>query len=52
MTTILRPGRHYQELSRNQHFGQTMASLAVCGEALLIRADRTLYCIGKPVQQP
>ncbi len=47
-TTVLAPGRQYHELSRNQLIGQTMASPAIAGEALLIRADRMLYCIGKP----
>ncbi len=45
VTTVLRPGREYQELAKNQLFGQTLASPAICGESLLIRADRTLYCI-------
>jgi len=45
VTTVLRPGREYRELAKNQLFGQTLASLAVCGESLIIRADRTLYCI-------
>ncbi|MEX2176818.1 MAG: PQQ-binding-like beta-propeller repeat protein [Pirellulaceae bacterium] len=48
VTTVIRPGREYTELARNQLFGQTMASPAIAGEALLIRADRTLYCVGKP----
>jgi hypothetical protein len=48
LTTVLRPGREYHELARNQHFGQTLATLAICGRAILIRADRTLYCIGQP----
>lgn len=51
-TTVLRAGRQYEELARNQHFGQTLASPAICGSALLIRADRALYCIGKPAEQP
>jgi len=42
---VLRPGREYRELAKNQLFGQTLASLAICGESLIIRADRTLYCI-------
>lgn len=50
-TTVLKPGREYEELAKNQHFGQTLASPAVCGEALLIRADRTLFCVGKPVME-
>jgi outer membrane protein assembly factor BamB len=49
VTTVVRPGREYHELGRNQLFGQTMASLAICGHSLLIRADRLLYCVGKPL---
>jgi len=45
VTTVLKPGREYHELAKNQLFGQTLASLAVCGESLLIRADRTLFCV-------
>jgi outer membrane protein assembly factor BamB len=47
MTTVVRPGEKYEELSQNQLFGQTMASLAVSGDALLIRTDPVLYCIRK-----
>jgi outer membrane protein assembly factor BamB len=47
VTTLIRPGREYQEIAKNQVFGQTLASLAVYGEALLLRTDRTLFCIGK-----
>jgi outer membrane protein assembly factor BamB len=46
VTTVLRPGREYAELAKNQLFGQTYASLAISGQTLLIRADRTLYCVG------
>lgn len=48
VTTVITPGSEYHELAKNQVFGQTMSSLAVSGNALLIRADRTLYCVGKP----
>jgi outer membrane protein assembly factor BamB len=48
VTTVVRPGREYDELARNQLIGQTMASPAIAGQSLLIRADRVLYCIGKP----
>lgn len=47
ITTVIRPGREYQELARSELFGQTLASLAVSGKTLLIRADRTLYCVGR-----
>lgn len=46
LTTVIETGREYRELSRNQLFGQTMASLAITGESLLIRTDPVLYCIG------
>lgn len=49
VTTVLKAGREYEELAKNQHFGQTLASPAVCGDALLIRADRMLYCAGSPL---
>jgi hypothetical protein len=48
VSTVLRPGREYVELARNQLIGQTMASPAIAGRSLLIRADRMLYCVGKP----
>jgi outer membrane protein assembly factor BamB len=51
VTTVVRPGNSYEELSQNQVFGQTLASLAVCGDALLIRADRMLYCVGQVDKQ-
>jgi outer membrane protein assembly factor BamB len=48
VTTVLLPGREYVELARNQHIGQTMASPAIKGQSLLLRADRVLYCVGQP----
>jgi hypothetical protein len=47
ITTVLRLGREYQELARNELFGETQASIAISGQSLLIRADRTLYGVGK-----
>jgi outer membrane protein assembly factor BamB len=51
LTTVVRPGREYQEIAKNQVFGQTLASLAVNGEALLLRTDRALHCVGKTEQE-
>jgi outer membrane protein assembly factor BamB len=49
ITTVLAPGRQFRELARNELFGQTMASLAVCDGGLLIRTSSHLYCVrGKP----
>ena len=45
VTTVVTASREYRELAKNQLFGQTLASPAVCGDSLLIRADRTLYCL-------
>jgi hypothetical protein len=45
VTTVLRPGREYHELAKNQLFGQSLASPSICGSTLLFRADRTLYCV-------
>lgn len=45
LTTVLRPGREFREVARNQLFGQTMASPAVAGDAILIRSAAVLYCV-------
>ena len=46
-TTVIRPGREYHQLAENQLFGQTMSSMAVAGESLLIRTSAALYCVRK-----
>ena len=48
ITTVLKPGRKYEELARNQLFGQTLASLAISGDSLLIRTQSQLSCIRRP----
>jgi outer membrane protein assembly factor BamB len=45
-TTVLTPGSTFQKLAENKHIGQTKASLAIADQSLVIRADRTLYCVG------
>jgi outer membrane protein assembly factor BamB len=45
LTTVIEAGREFRELARNELFGQTRASLAVCGDSLLIRTNSVLYCI-------
>ena len=42
-TTVLRAGVRYEELARNQLGDETLASLAVDGEAIYLRAGTTLY---------
>ncbi len=45
ITTVIRPGREYRELARNLLFGQTLSSIAVFRDALLIRNSSALYCV-------
>ena len=46
-TTVLRPGKAYDELAINQLDGQLMASPAAIDGALLLRSDTHLYRVGK-----
>lgn len=46
-TFVLKPGRFYQEIAQNQHFGQTLASLAIARDSLLVRTQTQLLCIRK-----
>ena len=54
MTHVLKPARSFKELAKNQHFGQTQASLAIAGETLLIRTQSQLLGIraAKPAPKP
>lgn len=45
VTYVIEPGPEYNEVARNTLRGHVKASLALAGEALLIRADPTLYCV-------
>ena len=46
-TTVIRPGREYEELSVNKLEGQHMASPAVFDNSLLLRTSTHLYRVGK-----
>jgi outer membrane protein assembly factor BamB len=46
-TTVLRPGRKYDEVAVNVLSGQLMASPVVLGDTLLLRSDSHLYRIQK-----
>jgi outer membrane protein assembly factor BamB len=45
-TTVIRPGREYEELAVNQLEGQHMASPAVFDNSLLLRTNTHLYRVG------
>lgn len=43
--TVLRPGRTFDEVARNEIFGQTMASPAIANDSILLRTESHLYCL-------
>jgi len=45
VTTVIRPGRVYDELGKNELFGETYASLAVYRNHFLLRTNPVLYCL-------
>ena len=46
-TTVIKPGRRFDQLAENQLDGRTLASMAIAGRSLLIRSDTHLYRIEK-----
>ncbi|MEE2638146.1 MAG: PQQ-binding-like beta-propeller repeat protein [Acidobacteriota bacterium] len=47
VTTVIAPGREYQELGRNRLEGVTLASMAVSNGSLFLRTDDQLYRIAE-----
>jgi len=45
VTTVIEPTRTYRQLGRNELFGQTMASMAVADQCLIVRNSTGLSCI-------
>jgi outer membrane protein assembly factor BamB len=45
LTTVIEPRKEYKELAANQIDGETLASLAVAGQALFLRSATHLYRI-------
>ena len=45
VTTVIRPGREYDEIGKNELFGETYASLAVYRNHFLLRTNPILYCL-------
>lgn len=48
VTIVLRPGREYDEIARNELGETCLASMAVSNGQFFIRSAENLYCIGKP----
>jgi len=46
LTTVLKPGPRYEEITKNPLDGKTMASIAVSQGNFFLRSGDTLYCIG------
>ena len=51
-TTVIRPGRQFQQLAVNRLDGQCRASPAVAGSALFVRTETHLYRIELPCSPP
>jgi outer membrane protein assembly factor BamB len=49
-TTVFEPGPALNAIATNQIAGRTLASPAFVGEAIYLRSDTHLYCIGNPGQ--
>jgi outer membrane protein assembly factor BamB len=47
MTVVLKPGKRFEVLARNELPGQIMATPAVVDGAIYLRTDGALYCISK-----
>ena len=45
VTTVIRTGRMFEEIAENDLDERTLASLAVLGDSLLLRTEKTLYRI-------
>jgi outer membrane protein assembly factor BamB len=50
-TFVLRTGRRFEVIARNDLEGAGMATPAVCGGRIFLRTGRYLYCIGTPTRQ-
>jgi len=46
-TTVIQAGREFVKLAENQLEGALIATPAVAAEAIFLRTDERLYCIGK-----
>jgi hypothetical protein len=52
MTVVLKPGKSFEVLAKNQLSGRIFASLAVADHALFLRTDTALYRLeNKPTKQ-
>ncbi|MEZ6128225.1 MAG: PQQ-binding-like beta-propeller repeat protein [Planctomycetaceae bacterium] len=44
-TTVLKPGRRFEQLSQNRLDGELMATAAAVDGSLLLRTDKAVYCL-------
>lgn len=45
ITTVIKPGKEYQQLAKNKLEGEIFASAAAVDGALIVRTDKAVYCI-------
>jgi len=44
-SVVIAPGKQFKILATNQLDGQTLASMAVSGDSILVRSSSHLYCL-------
>ena len=52
VTTVIQPGREYRRVARNTLDGSLLASMAVSGEAIIMRSDSSLYRLRQSRNDP
>ena len=52
VTTVIQPGREYRRVARNTLDGALLASMAVSGDAIIMRSDSSLYRLRQSRNDP
>jgi len=52
VTTVVQPGREFRRVARNTLDGSLLASMAVSGEAIIMRSDSSLYRLRQSRNDP
>jgi len=52
VTTVIQPGREFRRVARNTLDGSLLASMAVSGEAIIMRSDSSLYRLRQSRNDP
>lgn len=52
VTTVIQPGREYRRVARNTLDGSLLASMAIAGDAIIMRSDSSLYRLRQSRNDP